>query len=85
MTIRETIQDALEEDRLIVGTRESIKHADELSQVILARNAPQSLREDVADAADSNGVDVTEFEGDNRELGAVCRKPFAASTVGIKE
>jgi len=85
MTIREQIQDALEEDRLIVGTRESIKHADELGQVVLARNAPQSLRSDVADTADENGVEVIEFDGTNTELGAVCRKPFAASTVGIKE
>ncbi|MDY6770360.1 MAG: ribosomal L7Ae/L30e/S12e/Gadd45 family protein [Candidatus Nanohaloarchaea archaeon] len=85
MSFKEELQSAAEDDRLVVGTSETIKQMDDLERVIVAGNAPAELADRVRDAADGTDLDVEVFDGTNQELGSLCRKPFAASTVGIKK
>lgn len=85
MTVQERIQDAAEQDALIIGANESIDNIDELDTVVLAANIPPALNDDVAEAAEDTDVTVERVDVNNDELGSLCMKPFSASVVGIKE
>jgi len=82
MTVTERIQEAAEQDALVIGTEESLKHMDDIAVLAIASNAPLQLTERVTDAA-SDDTDVERLDVDNKELGSLCMKPFAASVVGI--
>lgn len=84
MTLEERIQEAAENDDIVIGTEESLKEIDRIETVILAANAPAVLREQVVDAAEDADATVEETDIDNDELGSLCMKPFTASVVGLK-
>ncbi len=82
MSVTERIQQAAEQDALIIGTEESLKHIEDIEVLAIASNAPVQLEERVTTAA-TDDVDVQQMDVDNKELGSLCMKPFAASVVGI--
>ncbi|MDY6777161.1 MAG: ribosomal L7Ae/L30e/S12e/Gadd45 family protein [Candidatus Nanohaloarchaea archaeon] len=85
MSVREHVQEASQEDRVVVGTKETLKHVDELEEVVIASNTPDGIVADVEEAAETNDVDVEVFDGSNADLGSLCGRPFAATTIGIRE
>jgi ribosomal protein L30E len=85
MGVRDQITSAVEEDRVVIGLKESLKSIDDLDQVVVASNTPDDICEEVEDAADEAGAEFHLFEGTNETLGSLCGEPFAASTVGIKK
>lgn len=85
MSVREKITSAVEEDRVVIGLKESLKTMDDLDEVIVASNTPDDIRDEVEDAADEADAEFHLFEGTNETLGSLCGEPFAASTVGIKK
>lgn len=84
MTLDERIQEAAEQDQVVIGTEESVKEMDGLETVVIAANAPAALREQVTDAAEEADTAVEEADIDSDELGSLCMKPFTASVVGLK-
>jgi ribosomal protein L30E len=82
MSVTERIQEAAEQDALIIGTEKSLKHMENIDVLAIASNAPAALQERVTAAA-TDDVDVQRLDVDNKELGSLCMKPFAASIVGI--
>jgi large subunit ribosomal protein L30e len=85
MDFKEELQQAAEKDRLVVGTKQTIKQMADLDEIVLAANIPDELGDRVREAADDADVSVEVFDGTNADLGSLCGKPFAASTVGIKK
>ncbi|MDY6761917.1 MAG: ribosomal L7Ae/L30e/S12e/Gadd45 family protein [Candidatus Nanohaloarchaea archaeon] len=84
MGVEDDIQGAAEDDSIVIGTEETVKHIETLDRVVVASNAPDDVVEAVARAADGTDVAVVQADADNHELGALCMEPFAASVVGIE-
>lgn len=85
MTIEDDIQAAAEQDSIVTGAKETIKHAPDLTRIVIAANTPPALTERVEETADEEDVEVTHLDADNVELGSLCMKPYAAAVIGIKE
>jgi ribosomal protein L30E len=79
------IKKLLGSDKLLLGTNEVLKcmKRAELETVYLSKNAPQSVRDDIAHYANINGTEVVELEQPNDELGHICKKGFSISVIGV--
>ena len=84
--ITETIQEAIDEDNIIIGTNETVKALkhDSLQRVLLAANAKQETIEDIEYYAELADIEVEHLSQTNEALGNICRKPFHVQTVGLK-
>lgn len=85
MSLRDTINSAADNDRIVTGTNETIEQIEDIDQVVIAANAPSSLRDRVMDAADDAGIEVVEFDGVHTKLGGLCGQPYAVAVAGIKQ
>ena len=56
-----------------------------LIKVLLAKNCPPKLKEDVNYYAQLADIPVVELGQTNEELGVLCKKNFFISIVGIRE
>jgi large subunit ribosomal protein L30e len=83
MDIEQIITQRKRDDSLVIGSEETMKHSDELEQVIVAENIPDSLLQQIKERI--GDTDITTYSGTNKELGSVCGKPFAVATVGIEQ
>lgn len=52
---------------------------------VLARFAPQKMREEIEKYSKASSIPVIEFEGSSLELGSACGKPFSISVLSIYE
>jgi len=79
----ENLQKALKEDKLIFGTKESLKaiKLGKVKEVFLAKNIDESVKEEVEKYAKIEGIKVNILGKDNSELGALCKKPFSISVL----
>lgn len=86
MKLEKQITDAIEQGNIIIGADRTLKELKKgnLSTVVLASNAPAELKAEIMHTASITNTKVIEFEGDSKELGALCRKPFFIAVVGIK-
>ena len=75
----EALQKAVKEQKLIIGTKESMKAIKngKAKEVFLSKNVPDDVREEVKKYAEIEGIKVNELDKDNVELGALCKKPFS--------
>ncbi len=80
------ISEALEGDKVIIGTERTLKalKKGELKKVFLSSNTSSEVIEDVEKFAQLSGVEVVRLEHPNDELGALCKKPFSISVLGLK-
>jgi large subunit ribosomal protein L30e len=86
MSLTETLQSALKAGKAILGFRRSIKFikSSKPKLIIVANNLPGRMREEIEYNARLLGVEVKVFEGDSKELGVVCGKPFPITTIAIR-
>lgn len=86
MTVQEMIQAALKSKNIVIGYRDSIKfikvNAPKL--IVISNNLPQSLRKEIEQNAQVSNMKVEIFNGDSKQLGIFCGKPFPVSTLVIK-
>ena len=70
----------------VYGTERTIKmlKKGELKYVVVSKNAPESIVNDINHYAAIAGVEVHRVDMDNTELGALCKKPFSVSVLGVK-
>lgn len=82
--IRE-IQTALRTGKVVIGYKQTRKKLanGEAKMVILAKNAPTDIVEEILYYSKLADVPVYIFEGTSRELGAACNKPFFVSAMAI--
>ena len=87
MDIERGIRVAVDTGKVILGSNKSIQ-AIELGNgelVVLAANAPKTLKEDVEVYSKLSEIPVHVFDGSSVELGSVCGKPFTVSVLVVQE
>ena len=87
MGVEKEITNAIEHGTIILGAERTLKELKKgkIATVILASNAPEDVRMEVTHLSSITKTNVIEFDGDSKELGALCRKPFFVAVVGIKK
>lgn len=83
--MREELRKAIQDNKIIIGAKRTIKFImnGKVRKVVIARNCPEYLRNRLLYYSKIYNIDVEEFDGDNKELGIFCGKPFSISVLGI--
>ena len=84
--LNEEIQAAIKNDKAILGYRESIKFI-KLNQpklVVISNNLPEQIKNEIQHIAELSNGKAEIFEGNSKELGTICGKPFPVSVLTIK-
>lgn len=78
---------AVESGEVIFGSKSSARDLllGKAKMVIVARNAPESAREDFAKYGKLSGVPVLEFPGTSIELGSICGRPFTVVALSVRK
>lgn len=86
MTLAEDVQQAVKAKRALLGYRESIKFlkAGMPGKIVVAANAPDSVKKEIEHNAKLANVGVETFSGSSKELGVLCGKPFVVTVLTIK-
>lgn len=79
------LEEALDRGKVIFGKKEVERALREgkIEEVIFASNCPAEMRREIEELARDFGVRVSEFSGDNEELGIKCKRQHLISVVGI--
>ncbi len=82
--IRE-LQTAIRTGKVVLGYRRTLKELvnDRAKLVVVAKNAPSHIVEELKYYASLSQTPILVFEGSSRELGAACRKPFMVSALAV--
>lgn len=85
-TINEQIKDAIASDKIIMGSKQTIKFLKlkSLKNVIVSTNCPVELKKDLTKYAEMAGIKVETIEGTSKQLGILCGKPFPITVLSIK-
>ncbi len=87
MTIEKEIKEAMKEKKLVIGSEkviEGIKHSS-IKYVIVPVNCSDDMLGDLAYYVKNFGVERKSFEGNSRQLGEICGKPFNIMLLGVKK
>ena len=81
----EEIKKILGTDKLIIGKEKTMKALSKglVKKVLLAKNAPQDLKEDIDYYKELSDVSVENTTLSNEELGTLCKKSFSISVLAI--
>ncbi|RLJ05365.1 MAG: 50S ribosomal protein L30e [Candidatus Aenigmatarchaeota archaeon] len=80
------IKEALKENKLIIGTRRVMKFLKnkKLRMIFYASNCPENVKKDLEYYSKISDTAVKSFEGNSKQLGELCGKPFTILMVGVK-
>ncbi|USS40801.1 50S ribosomal protein L30e [Thermococcus aggregans] len=81
------LRKALETGKVIIGSNETIRLAKVggAKLIIVAKNAPKEIKDDINYYAKLSNIPVYEFEGTSVELGTMLGKPFVIASLAIVE
>ncbi len=85
--IRDLIEKAIKENKITLGegsVENMLKHG-ELASVIIASNCFSEKQKILKDLCVLNKAEFLTFEGDSKDLGVACKKPFNINIIGIKK
>ncbi|MBI5636329.1 50S ribosomal protein L30e [Candidatus Micrarchaeota archaeon] len=87
MDLIKSIRLAVDTGKVDLGAQSAKRHAlnGSSSLIILAKNCPAQVRNDVTHYAALSEVKLLEFAGTSLELGNVCGKPFPVSALSVLE
>ena len=76
--LKDIVQGAVKAGTAVLGYKESLELVRNGSPVmaVVANNAPEARMSELAHDAKVSGTRLETFEGDSRELGLICGKPF---------
>jgi len=79
------LRNKIQDGKVVIGLDRVMKaiKAKKLGKVFIASNCPQETIGDLQYYADLAGVEITQLELDNEELGVFCRKNFFISVLGV--
>lgn len=77
------LKEALKEKKLTIGTEKTLKDmkAGKAKTVFLASNCPENIVAQVEYYAQISGAKVVKLDIPDREIGLICKKPFAVSVL----
>jgi large subunit ribosomal protein L30e len=86
MKAQEMIQEALKSKKIILGYKETIKFikVNTPKLIVISNNLPESLRMEIEHNAKVGNMKIEVFDGNSKELGIFCGKPFPVSALIIK-
>ena len=87
MDIERGIRVAVDTGKVILGSKKSIQ-AIKLGKgelVVIAANAPKTLKDDVETYSKLSEIPVYTFDGSSVELGSICGKPFTVAVLVVQE
>jgi len=78
------IKDELKIKKPIIGNELTLKklRVNKISKVYIASNHPDKER--MIEYGKKFGVEIIELAETNKELGAICKKPFSISTISFE-
>ena len=81
----EEIKKLLGSDKLIIGADKTMKamRAGKLKKIFLASNANPKIVKDIEYYKDLAKIEIEVLSLTNEEIGAVCRKPYMISIMGV--
>ncbi|HHI01550.1 MAG: 50S ribosomal protein L30e [Thermococcus sp.] len=81
------LRKALETGKVIIGSNETVRLAKVggAKLIIIAKNAPKELKDDINYYAKLSNIPVYEFDGTSVELGTMLGKPFVIASLAIVE
>jgi len=84
--LKKEIQDAVKEGTAVLGYRESIESIknDSPKGVVIANNVPDDKLDEINHNTRLSAIEVDVFDGDSKELGLTCGKPFPVLVLVIK-
>jgi large subunit ribosomal protein L30e len=84
MTVAE-VKKLVGNKKLLIGTDRALAalRKDEVKKVFLASNCLKSVKEDVEHYAKLTGVEVSQLDVANDELGVLVKKPFSVSVLAL--
>ncbi len=79
------IKGLLKTKKLIIGTEKTMKNLllGKIERIFLSSNCPENIREDINYYSKLQTFGVIELKYPNDELGAICKKPFSISVLGV--
>ncbi|UCC91765.1 MAG: 50S ribosomal protein L30e [Candidatus Aenigmatarchaeota archaeon] len=87
MTVNKEIKEAMEEEKLIIGTKSVMKNIKrkDVKYVICSSNCTEEVIKDLNYYSKNFAVEIKKFKGNSRQLGEICGKPFNVMLLGIKK
>ncbi|WP_324735535.1 50S ribosomal protein L30e [Thermococcus sp. SY098] len=85
MDVAFELRKALETGKVVIGSNKTVKLAKigGAKLIIVAKNAPKEVKEDIYYYAKLSNIPVYEYEGTSVELGTVLGKPFVVASLAI--
>ena len=82
----EELRNAINENRVIIGTKQAIKNLKlkNAKLVVVANNCPENVKKDIEYYSKLTGIKVENFDGTAKQLGIFCGKPFSIAVLAIK-
>lgn len=87
MTLEKEIKKAMKDKTLIIGSNRVLKSVkgNTVNCVIRPKNCKQDVLNELEYYIKNFGVVVKEFDGNSRQLGEICAKPFNIMLLGIRK
>lgn len=81
------LKEALNKKNVVIGSRQAIRllKTGELKSIIVSQNCPENIKKDINHYAKMRQMDVKKFNGDSKQLGILCGRPFSIATIAIKK
>jgi large subunit ribosomal protein L30e len=86
MVLIDEIQNALKENKAIIGYKESLRFLKVNSPklIVIAQNIPENYKKEIEHNAKVSKIKIEVFDGSSKKLGVICGKPFSVSALAIK-
>jgi large subunit ribosomal protein L30e len=86
MDLTKLIQETVKKNQVIIGYNRVMKaiKTSNPKLIVMANNIPREKRERIEHNAKITKINVEIYPNDSTNLGLVCGKPFAISTLAIK-
>jgi len=84
--LNEEIKTALKANKAILGYRRSIRFIklNRSQLIVMANNVPEQIKSEIEHVAKLSDSKFEIFNGNSRDLGIFCGKPFPVSVLTIK-
>lgn len=85
MTVQADIKKGMESGTLTFGSRSVLRlvKTGKVKSVIYSENCKEDTLKDIEYFAKQFGIKTEKFEGNSRQLGELCAKPFNVMIIGI--
>lgn len=87
MDVNKQIRMAVKTGKVDFGSKAAVSSATlgRAKLLILAKNCPQEVQDNIVHYAGQSGIPIYVFQGSSLDLGALCEKPFPVASMVVRE